>query len=216
MKMRMRNAKRRGMENQDIFNEKGIALLMVLVLSAISLTIMAGLIYMITSGTQISGVQKRYKTALEAGTAGIGVTYQFIGRRGDPDIPNIAFSFSTAFSTACRANKLNNPTFISNTYNWTACANQDQATSMTIDPGTPSTFDMSFVLGTYTTYAKIVDTVEGNTGGDEEGLLKHGVVSAGSGEITVMSIPYLYTVEVQSENTTNSAEKAKLSVLYQY
>jgi len=47
-------------------------------------------------------------------------------------------------------------------------------------------------------------------------LLKHGVVSSGSGEITVVSIPYLYTVEVNAENRDNPSERAKLSVLYQY
>jgi len=68
---------------------------------------------------------------------------------------------------------------------------------------------------TYRVYAKIVDTVEGNTGG-EEGLLGKGVVYAGSGEISVMKIPYLYTIEVDAENATNPSERAKLSILYQY
>ena len=53
-------------------NDRGIALVMVLVLSGIALAIMAGLIYMATSGTQVSGLQKRYKTALEGGLAGAG------------------------------------------------------------------------------------------------------------------------------------------------
>jgi len=64
-------------------NEKGIALVMVLVLSAIILVIMAGLIYMLTTGTQLSGMQKRYKTALEAGMGGIDITYQIIALRGE-------------------------------------------------------------------------------------------------------------------------------------
>ena len=62
-------------------NEKGIALVMILILSAIALAIMAGLIYMITAGTQISGMQKRYKTALEAGKGGTDITYQLIAAR---------------------------------------------------------------------------------------------------------------------------------------
>ncbi len=66
-----------------IKNEKGIALAMVLILAAIALAIMAALIYMITTGTQISGMQKRYKTALEAGMGGADMTYQFIAARGD-------------------------------------------------------------------------------------------------------------------------------------
>jgi hypothetical protein len=76
---------------------------------------------------------------------------------------------------------------------------------------------MTFQIGagqSYTVYSKIVNTVEGNSGGDE-GLWKGGVVSS-SGEITVVSVPYLYTLEVDTENTTNRAERSKYSILYQY
>jgi len=67
----------------------------------------------------------------------------------------------------------------------------------------------------YTVYVKIVGTVEGNSGGDE-GLMNKGVVSGTSGEITSMSYPYLYAIEIDAENSANRAERAKLSVLYQY
>ena len=56
---------------------------MILILAAIALAIMAGLIYMITASTQISGMQKRYNTALEAGVGGADIAYQFIALRGD-------------------------------------------------------------------------------------------------------------------------------------
>ena len=55
---------------------------MVIVLSAVALAIMTALIYMITMGTQISGLQKRYKTALEAGEGGGDVFYQLIASGG--------------------------------------------------------------------------------------------------------------------------------------
>ncbi len=201
-------------------NEKGIALVMVLILSAISLAIMAGLIYMVTSGTQISGIEKRYKTALEAGIASKEVTYQFIGMRDDPGILNINFLFSSNFSTNCRTAKLNTP---ASTTNWASCGtggNYTKTTSFSIDPNDPVTYDMSLDLGTspnptYRVYSKIVDTVEGNSSG-ELGLSKGGVVLANTGEITVMNIPYLYTIEIDAENAANPAERAKLSILYQY
>lgn len=198
-----------------VLNENGIALMMVLVLSAIVLAIMAGLIYMLISGTQISGMQKRYKTALEAGLGGADVVYQFIGSRGNPGIPNINFNFSPAFTIGCMTAKLTTTT---SSANWAACTNYNNATSLTINPADNTTYDMSFDLGTgpiYTIYAKIVDTVEGNSGADE-GLIKSGVVSSNTGEVTVMSMPYLYTIEINSENAANPAERAKLSVLYQY
>jgi hypothetical protein len=193
-----------------LLNEKGIALVMVLVLSTIALLIMAGLIYMLTIGTQVSGLQKRYETAHEAGMGGSDVMYQLIAARGNPNIPltNFLITASNVGGVDCLTPKLNQPTI-----SWpAACSN-----TMTIDPNTQSTYDMQFDLGagpTYQVFAKIVNTVEGNSGGDE-GLLRYGVVSS-TGDITVMSMPYLYTIEIDAENQGNPSERAKLSILYQY
>jgi hypothetical protein len=194
-------------------NEKGIALVMVLILAAIALAIISGLVYMITAGTQISGVQKHYKTAFDAGMGGVDVTFRLIAERGDPHI--LGISFIQTATDNCLANKLN---WTTSAANWSSCAAYAEATSVTIDPTDPNSYDFQFELGAtppYTVYSKIVNTVEGNSGGDE-GLIGKGVVAAGSGEITVMSIPYLYTLEVDAQNANNPAERAKFSVLYQY
>ncbi len=201
-----------------ISNEKGIALVMALVISAIALAIMAGLIYMITSGTQISGIQKRYETAKQAGIGGTDVVYQFIGARGNPNIPffsvDIPAELVVVGASNCMNIKLNTPTFVGSTLNWpAACSN-----TLTINPMDTATYDVRFNIGTlpaYTVYAKIVDTVDGNSGGDSA-LVKGGVVSTGTGEVTVVSMPYLYTIELDAQDAANSAERAKLSVLYQY
>lgn len=221
---------------RPLSTDKGIALVMVIVLSAISLALMAALIYMITSETQISGVQKRYKTAREAGIGGSEVAYQLVALRGQTAdqnafigslnalVPNPNAAVTTPGgcirSAACTtyaaytglAAKLNLPT---------SCWSTECDKSLTITAGTTSSYDMQFDLGTTTTYrvyAKIVDTVEGNSGGGDEGLglFKGGVVSANSGEVQVQSKPYLYTIEVLTENPTNPEERAKLSILYQY
>jgi len=191
-------------------NDKGIALVMVLILSLIALVIMSGLIYMVTSGTQASGIGKRYSTALEAGKSGRDIAYQVLSARGNPYTAAEAalVNFNITASATCLSDKLNKAT-----PNWSACDS-----SLTIIPGTTSTYDMTFQLGSnpiYTAYAKIVDTVDGNSGADE-GLVAHGVVASNTGEVTVVSIPYLYTMEIDTENTNNPMERAKLSVLYQY
>ena len=203
--------------NAIVLNEKGIALVMVLVLAAISLSIMTALIYMLVGGTKTSGIQKRYKTALEAGVGGSEVTYQLVALRGQSAdqlafinkmntlglgaiirTPNTCTRLAACSTYAVYtglAAKLNLPTSC-----WTGCD-----FSATIDPLVNTTYDMQFNLGTtttYTVYAKIVDTVEGNSGGDE-GLIKGGVVSASSGEVTVQSKPYLYTIEIDAENPNN-------------
>jgi len=199
--------KTRGRNLQSaICNERGIALVMVLILSAIALAVMSGLIYMIIAGTQISGMQKRYKTALEAGMGGADVTYQLIGARGDPGISGIGLTITA--TSSCLTDKLNK-----STANWGSGCDS----SMTVGS---SSNDMYFDLGaspypTYRVYAKIVDTVEGNSAADE-GLGGEGVTSSGSGEVIAVSMPYLYTIEVDAENKANPSERAKLSILYQY
>ncbi len=205
--------------------ERGIALVMVLILAAISLAIMAALVYMITATTQVSGFQKRYNTALEAGKGGAGVMFQTISAAGDPgyiqttlggsipaQLKNVTVNGS---ATNCLAAKLNN---VTSDWNGAGKCNSD----LNIDPGTSDTYDLKFQLGTaqaYDVYAKIVDTVPGNSSryaSGATGLIKSGVISANSGEVPVMSMPYLYTIEVKAVNAGNTAEKADYSILYEY
>lgn len=191
-------------------SERGIALVMVLILAAIALGVMTGLVYILVSGTQISGMQKRYRTAQEAGLGGADITYQLIAARGNPNIPLTGFSLPAmnVDGVDCLTWKLTKSTAA-----WPAKCSSTQS----INPAVAATYDMTFQLGagpTYTVYSKIIDTVEGNSGGDE-GLLKGGVVSS-TGEITVVSVPYLYTIEVNAENVANPAERSKYSLLYLY
>jgi len=211
----------------SIQNEKGVVLIVVIVLSAVALAIMTALIYMITTGTQLSGLQKRYKTALEAGEGGGDVFYQLIATRAESagqaslasDLNAFGLNFSSTTPPTCTglasgvtysglAAKLMTPST-----SWTNC---DSA--VTIDPATSSSYDMKVDLGTgtkYTVYAKIVATTDGNSGGDLS-LQTKGVVSSNSGEVAVSPIPFLYAIEVVSENSARVDERAKLSVLYQY
>lgn len=226
----------------ELSNEKGIALVMVLILSGISLAIMAGLIYMLTSGTQLSGMQKRYKTALEAGKGGNDVSYQTINLKASESeiialiITNLGGAITTPAScvvantidplpdgTTCGDHtgdcaawaypglcvKLNMPTNC-----WSGCDS-----TLTINPpssGDNTTYDMRFNLGNYRAHAKIVDTVWGNSSPSTEDLGGgKGVVDSGS-EISTVHVPFLYTIEVDAQNPTNPAERAKLSVVYQF
>jgi len=162
---------------------------------------------MLTSGAQVSGAHKRYKTALAAGKGGVQVSYNLIEQRGTLSLPAISLGIQ---NNTCLTDKLNK-----STADWAGTCDH---TSF-IDPGTASTYDWSMQLSgggqDYNVYAKIVDTVEGNSAGDI-GLEKGGVVDTNSGEIQVMSRPYLYTLEVDSQGADNPSEKSRLSILYQY
>ncbi len=181
-------------------NEKGFALAFVLILAAIALAMTLGMLSMVSRGSYVSGQQKRYRTAVEAGRGGVESMLQLIKSRG------IAAGYMTVGNQASLDAKLGTPTTA-----WIALDN-----AITIDPDASSTYDMRVDLGsTYRVYSKIVDTVDGNSVASDE-LLKTGVVNTSSGEVVVVGIPYLYTIEVLSQSRTNATERSKFTVLYQY
>jgi hypothetical protein len=182
-------------------NEKGFAMVFVLVLAAISLAMTLAMLIMVSRGSYVSGQQKRFRTAVDAGRGGMEAMFQMISSRGNLSTPYT----NLAWDNAGIGTKLAGPTA-----GWGGLND-----SSTIDPGISTSYDMRIDLGTYRVYTKIVDTVDGNSGADE-GLIKTAVVNAGSGEVTVVSVPYLYTIEVLSQSTTNATERSKLSILYQY
>jgi hypothetical protein len=180
-------------------NEKGFALAFVLILAAIALVMTLGMLFMVSRGSYVSGQQKRYRTAVEAGRGGMESMLQLIASRG------IAAGYMTVDNQAILNAKLGTPTT-----EWIGLDN-----TITIDPAAPSSYDMRMLIGSYRVYSKIVDTVQGNSSASDE-LLKTGVVNTSSGEVVVVSIPYLYTIEVLSQSQTNATERAKFSVLFQY
>lgn len=201
-----------------IKNEKGIALVTALLLTLIGLAIILAAIYMVTRGITISGLEKRYQTALEASHGGAEIiAKEFIPNVMGSSLSGFVNSLTASYrdkinvlpSDACFSNKLRLvPT------SW-GCSD----TSVT---NLNTAYDIRFTFSgvapqpNFYVYTKIVDTVPGNTstsGIDLEGL---GVVEAGSGIITPQHFPYMYRIEVQGERQTNPDERANLSVLYAY
>jgi hypothetical protein len=212
-------------------SEKGAVLLVVVVLSAIALAIMTTLIYMMTVGTQITGIEKRYRSAHDASFGGWEIMSQMLATRGSTtDMSSFTSKLNTAglssavSDTAGCTGTADGKTYqgaeaklMTSSTTWSAGCDQSVALS-------PTSYDFRMQLGSgtkYTVYGKVVNTVQGNTSNDTtatggRGLQATGTVNSASGVITVMSVPYLYTVEVEAENDSNPSERAKLSVLYQY
>jgi hypothetical protein len=194
-----------------IKDEKGIALMMVMVLSAIALVIMSSLLYMVTIGTQVSGGQKRYETSQEAAEGGMEVAFEWVDVHTGEDFPEISgISFVNGVSDDCRQSKINR-----STSDW----GSDCDATLDIDINNSVTYDYKFDLGGYSVYAKIVNTVEGNSGPGGTNLKKTGVVSSNTGEVPVKQVSFLYTILIESRNASrpNSlAEKASYSLLYRY
>jgi len=199
-------------------NESGVALVTSLLLTLISLTIVMAVMYMITQSVQQTGLVKRYKTALEASYGGTDIVMKEV-------IPEIMKSFESAslvsdiettFSAVsllvlttdtCLQNKLS-----LGTKAWDASCSQ--TSNPKSDPDIR--FQMPALNGQpYTVYAKIVDTLGGNT--DTSGLqLEGGGVAESLSFITPQHLPYVYRLEIQAERSANATEQANMSVLYAY
>jgi hypothetical protein len=174
----------------------------------------SGILYFVTQSTRMSGSHKRYETANQAANGGAAMTFQLASSRGDEDnnkhpknlaLVNLATPSDDVGGVDCITEKL-----LSSTDDWNAVCNS----SLSIDRLDSNTYDMTFDLGAYNIYSKVVDTVVGNTAPDTE-LNKNGVSHPDSGEVVVQRIPYIYTIEVESSLPTLN-ERAKSSVLYFY
>lgn len=214
-----------------IQNEKGIALVMVLIFSLIGLAIVSAMLFMLTQGTLMSGTNKMFRSADEAGLAGVNVAVDMVQNRGVPSLGTLAFGPLTG--DACLSDKLTigrgtgAPSALTP---WLNCyaqlqgtlAGQPQADRFAYDPTINP--DITRLLAgpgtTFTAQAKIIDTVQGNT--DVSGLVGSGqlggagVVAASGGQVSPPAVPYLYRIEVQTQNNNNPAEVSRYSVLYAY
>src|ERR1039457_820820 len=211
-----------------IKNEKGIALVMALMLTLISLTIAMTLLYMITQGIKTSASSKRYQSVREASYGGVQLLTKDV-------IPTIFGGFSTSVSIKNKFTALNNVDASSclgqkitlPTAQWnSACVSSNY--------NAKSEYDIAFNLYApkdqpYRFYAKIVDTQgrkffipdgtyetsAGNT--DSSGLTLEGAGTTDSNRaIAPPHFPYVYRIEVSGERVTNPDEQAKLSALYAY
>lgn len=184
-------------------DEKGAVLLLVLLMTVVALIASAGLLYMVARGSAIFGQANRYRTAVQAAKGGAEITFQWIGDRGV--LANPLDNSWDPYTNSSLVTKLNSPT-----ESWPSGYDN----SVVIDPAVPATYDIAFTLGDYRVYSKIVDTVVGNSG-TSTGLLNSGVVNA-SGDINVVGVPYLYTIEELTQSKVNPSERVKYSILYQY
>lgn len=217
-------------------DNKGIALVTSLLLTLISLTIVMYLLLMVTSGTKNSGVNKRYRSALEASYGATDIiikevipkifTETLTNNLTNPSaaISNLAYPTRMDFranTDTCIMDKLTKPPS-----EWgTGCSSM-------ADPKINPDFSLKLNTltpdDTYTVYTKIVDTVCSDkrayptgkcTGSDLSGYeLLEGAqgTSGGTSGVTPQAMPATYRIEIVGEKTSNPKEKSKISVLYAY
>ncbi len=218
-----------------IRNEKGIALVMVMIIALIGLAMVSTLLFMVTQGTRISGFQRVYRSTDEAGLGGAQIATEVIRSNIFNAVSDAALQpviTGTSFLTvnleygtgdACLKQKLKmsrggwdtaDPTFA-----WSDCVSKtDRVMKFDADVKPDFTFDLAGATGqTFRVYSKIIDTVKGNT---EEGGLSGsklggtGVVSSQEGQITPPPTPTLYRIEIQAQDASHAEQRSRYSVLY--
>lgn len=217
-------------------NERGIALVMVLILALIGLMIVSALMFMATSGTIGSGAFRAFRTAEEASYGGAEIAAEYAVNRGalplfgfplgcncgDPLNATDNTDRDAGNARTCRCDKLCNATA-----DWavTGAGNCDESgvaglqIDLTPGPGVLKS-DFPLTLGNFIVYAKIVDTVVGNS--DMGGIVASGelggsgVVSSSTGLVSPPSRPYLYRMEIDARSTANPREHSRISMLYAY
>jgi hypothetical protein len=187
------------------------------------------LLAIVIQGTRVSGANKRYKTAIEAGYGAVDVVSRDIlpailaGTFDAAYKQKLADAISLEFPLeACFNQKVTSSTSL-----WTACTGQPSS----LDP--KQSTDMTFNLKAdndsvgFKVFTKITDTRCGGdaalgqpcSNSDSSGvdyLDAGGGVASSSGAVTPQHRPAYYRIEVQSEREVNPNEKAQLSVLYAY
>ncbi len=222
-------------------NNNGIALVTSLMFTMISLVICLALLHTIISGTQTSGAYKRYKSALDASYGATEIVAKDLIGQALKILPGATSTeFTNLFTTAMGA--LDSPSFSAclqmrlnnDTSKWSsACAN----TSTDPKKAPDITFNLNSTTDSqYKVYTKIVDTrewrftsfsttsagavmidnrVAGNTDRSSTDSLAKGS-TAGGNYVKVPHYPYVYKIEIQSESTANTNERANVSAVYAY
>ena len=201
-------------------NEDGIALVTALMFTLICLGMVMALMQMLLLQTKSSGSLKNYRSSLEASYGGAElITREFI--------PGLFANYSTGIGplmTAFGGTGIGKIDLIVNSASLETKLSKPTTEwgdlSRTLDP--KDVPDLQFSLkGSGSTqfkvYAKIVDTVEGNSDTTGIDYLDSGAGVAGAGAgISPKHNPALFSIEVQGERANNAKEKAQLSVLYAY
>lgn len=185
-------------------NERGVALVMALVLGLIGMLMIASLLYMAGTGIWTSGSKKRYQEALESSHGGMNFFAKEIIQRGLGGTPLSAMGNYNGVLTPLITDA-----------NFTA-----KLTTTGVYPAIPAdaTLTLTFTAPTPNIIVNttILSTSRGNSGTSENVLVGGGVVSNSSGTVTPQHFPYLFQTEIQSQSVTGTRERANLSAIYAY
>ena len=206
---------------------KGMALVMVLVIVTVSASLIAVVMYFALTGTEISGLQRRYESSKDASLGAIDIAVKEMIPRviSGETLTGVVGTFQsiTTVVSSITPRSSGNTCFTSKLKNVTGSWDStcpDTSDSQRIDPTTNP--DITFNLRStesgknFTVNLKIIDTIDGNSDTSGVSLSTGGVVDTGSGAFSGKHYPYLYTIATEGKLQNSTTERANLEVLYAY
>jgi hypothetical protein len=213
------------MEMRYLYDKKGVALVMVLMIIAISTAMIAAVLFFIQRGTEISALEKKYATAKEASLGAVEIfTKEIIPLAIVTASTTPSNSLTTALTnfpattsasvTAVATNSCFSDKLLKSTASWaTGCSNSSDPKTL---PDIKLTLSGVSPAQPFDVYVKIVDTVSGNTNTSGVVLEGAGAAETGGGMIFMQHFPYMYRTEIQGEKQKNPNERANFELLYAY
>lgn len=217
--------------------EKGMALVMVLMIVTLSAGLLAVVMYFAMTGGETSALQRKYQSSKEASLGAADIVTKeiipralFIGDSTTGGLGTITTSFNTILGIVPAVPGVTNKCFYKKLTktasgspdSWSTDANcPSETVSDRLDPtkNPDITFNLLSVTGgskTYRVDVKIIDTLTGNS--DLSGVILEGggVVNMGGGNIAIRHFPYLYTIASEGKLQNSTTERANLEFLYAY
>ncbi|MBW1975891.1 MAG: hypothetical protein JRI45_10025 [Deltaproteobacteria bacterium] len=172
-----------------VCNNKGVVLITTLILSIISLLLVAVLMELVLTGAKLSGVIKRYTSALEAAKGGVE---DFIA---DTSFEHKGNPLDSDFSCKVQNDTTQWPVSCANYDKCSGCSSDDISSCPCVVHSNPKdvldNYDWSRSYGSYTVYCKIVDT----RGTPESWLYTIDIVAKGQSTSELAWITILYLRE---------------------
>lgn len=205
--------------------EKGVALVMALIVVSVAAGIFAAVMYFALTGTEVSGLQRKYQSSKEASLGAIDVLTKDL-------LPRVMGGTNLSAAVAALIKPAAVLPAITADTGKDACFTAKLMTSTsdwpggTCESGTDPTLNPDVVFNLkgksdqtkpYVVSMKIIDTISGNS--DKTGVvldLGSGVVDDASSLIRIQHFPFLYTIVTDARQQGSTLERANIEVLYAY
>ncbi|MBP1748249.1 MAG: pilX-2 [Deltaproteobacteria bacterium] len=205
--------------------EKGMALVSALIVVSVAAGLFAAIMYFALTGTEISGLQRKYHSSKEASLGAIDVLTKDL-------LPTVmgGTNLSAAVSALVKPTAVMPAVTADSAKDACFTAKLTKGTSGwpggTCDSGTDPTVNPDIVFNLkgksdqtkpYVVNMKVIDTVTGNS--DKSGVvldLGSGVVDDASSLIRIQHFPFLYTIVTDARQQGSTTDRVNIEVLYAY